>query len=116
MKIYFEDGKINAHNEPRGVIAHVDAQLGPTYAYTRLMYIKEQYKKKAAVYTNSVIALLHAASLAWNKDAEHFEIYLRCKSGEWKNIHDLTNRELREGHNIWKLWWSGEFEEKQEAN
>jgi len=110
MKIFFEDGKINIHNEPNGVIAYADAQLGPTYAYSRLKYIKELYKDKAGVYTNSIIALLHAAELAWNKETQRFDIYLRCKNGEWKNIHELTTRELRQEHNIWKLWWSGEFE------
>lgn len=109
MKVFFEDGKLNIHNEPQDVIAYADAMDRPTYAYSRLKYIKEFYKDKASVYTNSIIALLHAAEFAWNKETQRFDIYLRCRNGEWKNIHELTTRELRKGHNIWKLWWSGEF-------
>lgn len=114
MKIYFEDGKISVRTEPKGVIVYALAENGPTRCYERLKYTKEFYNDEAPVYTNSIIALLHAAEFAWNKETKCFDIYLRCKGGEWKNIHELTTRELRQGHNIWKLWWAGEFEERQE--
>lgn len=115
MKIYFEDGKISLDNAPNDVLPHslVDAKKGASVCYNLLREAKVFFDDKVPVYTNSIIALLHAAELAWNKETLHFDIYLRCKNGEWKNIHALTTRELRQGHNIWKLWWAGEFEEAQ---
>jgi len=116
LKIYFEDKTLDISNAPNDVIplTLINAKHGPTMCYSLMKEAKEFFCDKTPIYTNSIIALLHAAELAWNKETQHFDIYLRCKNGEWKNIHELTTRELRQGHNIWKLWWAGEFEERQE--
>ena len=111
MKIYFEDGRLNAHKAPKDAISCVDAQLGATDNYERLMLIKKIYEDQEAVYTNSLIALMYAGELGWNKETQQFDIYLRQKDGSWKSIGELTPKELRYAHNILKMWWAGEFEE-----
>lgn len=113
MKIFFEDGALRLAKAPIVAIAHVDAQNGATDCYNKLKQVKDKYGKKASAYTNSETALLNAAELSWNEEKKEFDIFLRRQDGRWAKIQTLTPRELRQGHNIWKLWWSGEFEEKQ---
>jgi len=109
MKVYFEDG-ILTHDTAPSRAFWVDATKGASYCFNQAQYLQQSFVGNVSIYTNDLIILLNADKFAWNGDT--FEIYLRNKRGEWKLLKDLTNRELRQGHNIYRLWFAGEFEDK----
>lgn len=106
MKVYFEDGVLTYDTAPH-MAFWVDAARGSNYCFNQAKYIQNSFVGNVSIYTNDLIILLNASEFAWNGDT--FEIYLRNTKGEWKLLKDLTNRELRQGHNIYRLWFAGEF-------
>ena len=51
-------------------------------------------------------------SIDWrNEEEQKFEIYIPTKKGKLKNIQEFTDRELRQAHNIEKLFLGGEFDD-----
>ena len=112
MKIYFEDGRLMDIAEINSDIGYImiDAYYGFTHCYDKLMKYKDDEKLSGInipIYTNFSAALNN--KFAWNKELQVPEIYLR-KNGNWVRIDELTDRELREGHNIEKMWITGAFE------
>ena len=106
MKIYFEDGGISGGPTPNYNFC-LNGLRGARSNYEYAKRIQKDYGDNIAIYTNDIIFLLNAALFAW--DGDTFTIYLRDKKGEWVLIQDLTTRELRQGHNIFRLWFAGEF-------
>ena len=107
MKIYFEDGKLKINP---CVLDKIDLVLDAMNGYSycdHLLYELKQINYKAVVYTNVITALNNC--YAWNKELRTPEIYIRNEDGEFTRIDMLTARELREGHNIMKMYISGEF-------
>jgi hypothetical protein len=109
MKIYFEDGAL-MHTSliPVEVDFKLDASNGVTRNIEMLDLINER-RHEATVYTNSIFALHNM--YAWNEELKAPEIYIRA--GEhmvFTRIDKLTNRELRQGHNLAKMYVSGEFD------
>ena len=109
MKVYFEDGMLG-HGVAPPMAFWIDATRGSNYCFNQAKCIQSSFVGNISIYTNDLIFLLNADEFAWNGDT--FEIYLRNAKGEWKLLKDLTNRELRQGHNIYRLWFAGEFEDK----
>ena len=109
MKIYFEDGCLLDGVAPSEAIC-VNASRGSNYSFNFAKYLQTVYTDDISIYTNDIIILLNADELGWNGDT--FDIYLRNDNNEWKLLKDLTNRELCQGHNIYRLWFAGEFEDK----
>lgn len=107
MKIYFEDGELIKENIPCDCNNVIDARWGFSYCVDVLERIK-RYAYNYNVYTNSIISLDNR--YAWNKELEVPEIYIRNKDGVFTRIDKLTDRWLREGHNIMKMYIAGEFE------
>ena len=108
MKIYFEDGELNRSISTTFDYDHVvDAKYGFTHN-DKIFDAIQSYDSESSVYTNSLVALNNR--LAWNKELGVPEIYL-FRNGKFVRIDELTNRELREGHNILKMYISGEFKE-----
>lgn len=109
MKIYFEDSSlVTSGYLPFAYHYAIDAKYGISANIAQLDTLRE-CEPNATVYTNSIIALNN--EYAWNKELKVPEIYIRA--GEhmiFTRIDKLTTRELREGHNIAKMWISGEFE------
>lgn len=111
MKIYFEDGKLkNCTNE---IASQIDLIIDATYGYSycecllrKMMGLLED----AVVYTNVITALNNC--YAWSNELLAPEIYIRNKEGQFTRIDALTDRELREGHNIMKMYMNGEFDSK----
>lgn len=111
MRIYFEDGQLHRPNSREFKYSYlVDAGYGYSKNRMLLDHIK-QTDNNASVYTNSVIALNNY--YAWNNEIKVPEIYL-IRDDKFVRIDELTARELREGHNIMKMYISGEFDSKLE--
>lgn len=110
MKIYFEDGMLLETNKlPVRVDFTVDAAYGVNSNLNTLDML-QQKREDLTIYTNSIFAFSNR--YAWNEGLKVPEIYIRA--GEhmlFTRIDELTNRELREGHNLAKLYVSGEFED-----
>nr|DAI25921.1 MAG TPA: hypothetical protein [Caudoviricetes sp.]DAY00826.1 MAG TPA: hypothetical protein [Caudoviricetes sp.] len=47
---------------------------------------------------------------AWNDDKKVPNIFIRGKCGAFRRITKFTRMELREGHNLKKMYIAGEFE------
>lgn len=109
MKIYFEDGKLRKLNQlPIHVDYTVDATDGVNANFS-ILDMLNQKEEDITIYTNSIFAFSN--QYAWNKDLKVPEIYIR--TGEhmvFTRIDELTGRELREGHNLAKLYVAGEFD------
>lgn len=107
MKILFEDGELD---ENFGSIFCENCVIDARYGFSnndRLLEMALFYGREE-IYTNSLISLDNA--YAWNEELGVPEIFLR-RNGDWVRIDKLTNRKLRRGHNILKMYFSGEFRE-----
>lgn len=109
MKIYFEDGQLCAKlQRPHDAQFSLDATYGPS---ENIEFLNSLYEinPNAIIYTNSIFAFSN--TYAWNPVNKVPEIYIRA--GEhmiFTRIDKLTTRELREGHNLKKMYLSGEFD------
>lgn len=108
MKIYFEDGElVSTDYLPMDRYIVVNAARGVSQNIEALDYIRKT-EPNANVYTNSIQAVDNR--YAWNEQLKAPEVYIRA--GEhmvFTRIDTLTNRELREGHNLAKMYIAGEF-------
>ena len=109
MKIYFEDGEL------RGVLDEIPYSFLPldaTYGFSfcdNFLYKIKQINYDAVIYTNMITALRN--EYAWNEELKVPEIYIRNKNGVFTRIDELTAKELREGHNIMRMYIAGAFTE-----
>lgn len=113
MKIYFEDGKLqDRYDLPFLYDKAIDAGDGYSKGDNELL-IALKYTSKSRpnykIYTNLITALSN--EYAWNEELQVPDIYIRNKRGEFTRVDKLTNRELRQGHNIMKMYMAGEFSE-----
>lgn len=110
MIVYFADGEIvndvmySANGEE---IIKVDAAMGYTYCSRRLKWIDENFPFDKEVYTNFLFAFSNY--WCWDEEKKMPMIYIGNKDGEWTLISELTDRELRRGLNLSKLYINGEF-------
>ena len=108
MQIYFEDGELRSVNQlPVKPDIVIDAGKGLTESFRLLGFAKET-NPNCIVYTNAITAFDNR--YAWNNSLKVPEIYIRA--GEhliFTRIDNLTERELREGHALAKLYVAGEF-------
>lgn len=112
MKIYFEDGILRSHHlQEKEVNWRIYADYGYSHCIKQLDMLLETVPD-SIVYTNFLPAL--SGKYAWNKEEGQHDIYLRNADGEFVRIQNLTNRELREGHDIMKMYMNGEFKHKEE--
>lgn len=111
MKIYFEDGRlVSSRHLAFKYDRKIDAKEGVSTNII-ILDIMQKCDPNATIYTNSIFAFSN--EYAWNKELEVPEIYIRA--GEhmvFTRIDKLTNRELRQGHNLAKLYVAGEFEKE----
>ena len=109
MKIYFEDGELKGVLDE---IPYIFLPLDATHGFSfcdNFLYKMKQTNYDAVIYTNMITALSN--EYAWNKELEVPEIYIRNKDGIFTRIDELTQRMLREGHNIMRMYIAGEFNE-----
>ena len=57
------------------------------------------------IFITNMVSFLDNA-IAWNKAEKRSLIWI-YENGGWVNIHELTNKELRQGHNIEKIYRNG---------
>ena len=103
MIIYFEDGPlVRKISRPHYHI--VDA--GEGYRTNRhdlklLQIAEEKQDAHIVVYTNAPIAFSNI--YAWDAEAKAPQIYIRNKEGIFTRIDEMTEKELRQSHNLWRL-------------
>jgi hypothetical protein len=111
MKIYFEDGPLLTRKFLQPYYHIIDAGFG--YGYTRhelelIQKLEEKRDAHIVVYTNAPIAFSNI--YAWDEEAQVPQIYIRDnKNGIFTRIDEMTERELRPGHNLWRLYEANEF-------
>ena len=106
MKIYFEDGALNAGYD--GLFNHavrIDAGDGYSHCHGTLEHLSN-LNFEGNVYTNFLPAI--SAMYSWNPKMNKPTVFIRYK-GDFVDINSLTNRELRSAHNLPKMWENGEF-------
>lgn len=107
MKIYFEDGCLmHTSLVPVEIDFTVDARNGVTENIETLDLFVRQ-RPDAIIYTNSIFAFNNM--YAWNEELNVPEVYIRTNGTEFTRIDKLTHRELRQGHNLAKMYVAGEF-------
>lgn len=111
MKIYFEDYELFClPGVPHDIEFVIDAGHGIKDNRNRLdRYYKEN--PNTILYTNSILAFSN--EYAWNEDLNVPEIYIR--TGErmtFTRIDKLTEKELRRGHNLAKMYLAGSFQDE----
>lgn len=108
MKIFFEDGELRYPNQLAiKPDITIDAGKGLTESFRLLNLVKET-NPSCTIYTNAITAFSN--EYAWNEELKVPEIYIRA--GEhmfFTRIDKLTNRKLKEGHNLARLYIAGEF-------
>ena len=100
MKIYFEDGRLNdrtAWNLDRELQSVIEV-LDASYGISTIKNVLNTLDYDSVVYTNSLIAFNN--KYAWNETLGVSEVYVRG---------GYSDRELRESHNLAKLYLAGEF-------
>ena len=109
MKIYFEDGELKNPNLLSVYPSYsLDAKLGVSRCI-RLLDIFYKNAPDGIIYTNSIFAFQNR--YAWNEELKVPEVYIRTgEDAAFTRIDRLTTRELREGHNLAKMYIAGEFE------
>lgn len=108
MKVYFEDGALIPFESDNDCDFWIDAANGHSFCEYRLRIAKEHYPD-CAIYTNSLVALDNR--FVWNDKLKVPELYLRDrKTLKFVRVDELTDRELREGHALMKMYINGAFD------
>lgn len=109
MRIYFEDGDLLQISQvPFEPYMKIDACHGISKNLDNLDNLIE-FNPDAIVYTNQIAAM--QSKYCWNNKLKLPELYIRA--GEhmiFTRIDELTTRELQEGHNLAKMYITGEFD------
>lgn len=110
MKIYFEDGALM---HPSLVPVEIDFTVCASKGVTNNIETLDLFARQrpdATVYTNSIFAFNNM--YAWNEELGVPEVYVRTikHDREFTRIDKLTPRELRQGHNLAKMYVAGEFD------
>ena len=115
MKILFYDGDIRWWAIPRSLPSNcsnynrIDASRGYSDNIKTLDLYREKFGEDTTVLTNSLAALDH--KYGWNKKENHTDIYFYAESKyDFVRCDELTEKEIREGHNIMKMFMNGAFD------
>lgn len=115
MKIYFEDGTLQSNISAQTPFLgsnscyRIDAKDGVSACINTAEYLRYCNNQNIEIYTNCLE--LFSNIYAWNYKFKVPEVYIRHKdSGEFVRIDNATNRELREHHNLAKMYLAGEFD------
>lgn len=88
-------------------ICFISAVNGDSHAY----FLCEAYRKEedSIVIVTNCSLLFSFSKFIWDAERGVFNLWMwkdddMVETGEFVHINDLTERELREYHNIWKMW------------
>lgn len=108
MRVYFEDDVLTElWDFDKDSYYKIDATLGPGACYKELNWHK-RCDPETIIYTNFLNAL--SFDFSWDMVKNECTAYIHNSNGEWTNIQELTNKELRFAHNIPKMYLAGEFQ------
>lgn len=132
MKILFYDGDIRQWCRPATIRHHhtidaahgpsdnieqcdcillIDAAHGPSDNAKQLEWACLNYCD-CILLTNSLVTLDH--KYGWNNEENHTDIYFYVESKhDFVRCDELTEREVRRGHNIMKMFMNGAFDLEQ---
>lgn len=110
MKIYFEDGELLKPDFIEAPIIHIiDAKYGFLKNQEALDWYNDHYSYGTGyIYTNSLVALSN--EYCWNDELKVPELYIRPSAGrEFVRVDKLTLRELRQAHNLMRMYMTNAF-------
>lgn len=111
MKILFYDGDIRWWACPMSFSNYnrLNASGGYTNNIKALNLYRDKLGEDTTILTNSLVALDHR--YGWNKKENHTDIYFYVESKhDFVRCDELAGREIREGHNIMKMFMNGVFD------
>ena len=111
MKILFYDGDIRWRACPTSFSNYnrLNALWGYTDNIKELNTYREKFGEDTVILTNSLVALDHR--YGWNEKENHTDIYFYVESKhDFVRCDKLTEREIREGHDIMKMFMNGVFD------
>ena len=111
MKILFYDGNIRWWSRLTSFSNYnrLNAAWGYTDNIKELNAYREKFGEDTAILTNSLVALDHR--YGWNEKENHTDIYFYVESKhDFVRCDELTEREIREGHDIMKMFMNGDFD------
>lgn len=108
MKIYFEDGRLVDLKRLPIVPDYVIEASDGVSENINFLHNLSLNNQDCIVYTNSILALDNR--WGWNDQLHVPEIFLRDNEhGCFMNITAFTNRQIKQGHNLARMYISGEF-------
>ena len=127
--LVFVEGVLSSPEASRGVIEHFIDGLGLDHLDCRICYVNNDYGYKHAIktvrywkkdclatgeilvlVTNMTQFLYSGLYNTWNDEHKKFSTYIMDNNGVFHWIHDLTDRELRAGHNLENIYRMGGFD------
>lgn len=130
MKVLFYDGEVEKlyaeTDDFDGIMEEIEKRVSPHPDYIRFVNAKygpkmneemldesldlEQTRDlKVIIVTNSLVALSN--KYCWDQRTKRCELYIFRQDKKWFiNAQELTEKEIREGHNLEALYRNGAFE------
>ena len=115
MKILFYDGDLYWWASPRALPTRFFNynRLSAAWGYTNVIKTIDLYRERlgedTVILTNSIVALDH--KYGWNEKEHHTDIYFYVKAKhDFVRCDELTEKEIRKGHNIMKMFMNGVFD------
>ena len=127
--LIFVEGVLNSLDTSRGYIEYFLEGLGLDPVDCEICYVSNDYGYKHAIktveywkkdclttnetmvlVTNMTAFLYSGLYNTWNDKYKRFSTYIVDNNGILHWIHDLTDRELREGHNLESIYRNGGFD------
>lgn len=126
--LIFVEGTLNSPDVSRSYVEDFLDRLGLDPLDCRIYYMNNDYGYKHAVrtveywkrdclvtgdtmvlVTNMTEFLYSGLYNTWNDEYKKFSTYIVDNNGVFHWVHDLTEKELRAGHNLANLYRNGEF-------
>jgi hypothetical protein len=127
--LIFVEGVLSSPEASRGCVEGFLDGLGLDHLDCRVCYVNNDYGHKHAVktveywkedclitgetlvlVTNMTAFLYSGLYNTWNDKHQRFSTYIVDNNGVFHWIHDLTERELRAGHNLENIYRNGGFD------